>query len=69
MTSLVKYPIPSLVCADSFIILSRRLSVRAHGGTKDLPNLSGYFQVSQAFVNRGQQSETDSSALRKLTAN
>lgn len=37
--------------------------------TKDLPNLSGYFQVSQAFVNKGQQSETDSSMLCKLTAN
>lgn len=34
MTSLTKYPIPSLVCTDAFIILSPRLSVRARGGNK-----------------------------------
>lgn len=50
------------------VIFSYFQAVSEHMRNKDLANLSGYFQVSQAFVNNGQQSETDSSALRKLTA-
>lgn len=34
---------------------------------KDLPHLDRYFQVSRAFVNKGQQSETESSVPHELT--